>query len=251
MRLDFSKEMVWVSLKIAAVSVIASISLTYVMILLVGVRTPFFWDHMATGLNIAGFVAFCVGFPVGNIFMQQSGSLKIANEKLLKLVRHDHLTGLLSRAIFFEEVDQQQNNNHGKSSAVFFMDLDHFKKINDRYGHSAGDAVLRRFGELIIEQHEDGDLAGRLGGEEFAVYLPNCSREKAELRAKRLAQSFSEQLIRVDEMCIRSTVSIGVFVDGKQADLDTMLRQADALMYKAKKDGRNQVVARTKVRNAA
>jgi diguanylate cyclase (GGDEF)-like protein len=130
------------------------------------------------------------------------------------------------------------------SVAVF--DLDHFKSINDRFGHAIGDRVLQVFAETARANLRSTDIIGRLGGEEFAAVLYDVSREKAVALAERIRSTFAEVAGEVDGRPVAATVSIGLVVNGeKQLDVGELLGQADQALYYAKERGRNRVEVAT------
>ncbi len=165
--------------------------------------------------------------------------------ELEHLVQTDELTKLASRRHFFAqaELELSRAKRYAASPSVLMLDIDHFKRINDTYGHEAGDVVLRTLGELCRGTLRDVDIAGRLGGEEFAVMLPETGREAALAVAERLRQTIADVKVSLEGgFPIRFTASIGVasFTE-EHPNLDTLLSQADKALYEAKKAGRNRV----------
>ena len=163
----------------------------------------------------------------------------IQREKLLKISHHDDLTGLYSRRYWeqrlLEEFDRCKRS--GENSCVMMVDIDHFKKINDTYGHLVGDNVLKQFGKII--QLRSSDIAGRYGGEEFAVLLPNSNLEESKLVAERLRLAVENTSFDSINQC---TVSIGIaLLSSNYSDAYKWLDDADKELYKAKNSGRNQV----------
>ncbi|MBU2410427.1 MAG: diguanylate cyclase [Gammaproteobacteria bacterium] len=157
----------------------------------------------------------------------------------------DHLTGLANRRVLFEmaEVELQRWARYARPLSVVMIDADHFKQINDRHGHAAGDAVLRHLATGLAAGFGPMDTVARLGGEEFVVLMPGSDIAAAELAANSLCRSIQQQSVDVDGVCIRYTVSAGVVaMDPEVGDLDELLRRADAAMYAAKASGRNRVV---------
>jgi diguanylate cyclase (GGDEF)-like protein len=129
---------------------------------------------------------------------------------------------------------------------VLLIDLDHFKSINDRFGHAIGDRVLQVFAETATGNIRSSDLIGRLGGEEFAAVLYNAGREKAVALAERIRSAFGEAATEVDGRPVHATVSIGVVVNEDQPlDVPELLGQADLALYYAKERGRNRVEVAT------
>jgi diguanylate cyclase (GGDEF)-like protein len=159
--------------------------------------------------------------------------------------RTDSLTGVANRAAFLEAAKRVLESCRRSQTpvAAIMFDLDHFKDINDKYGHSVGDAVLKRFCHSAVSALRPTDLFGRMGGEEFAAVLPTASIEVALLRAERIRLSFANDCQFVRGHRINATVSGGVSVSMKAAhNLDALLEEADAALYRAKAEGRNRVV---------
>jgi diguanylate cyclase (GGDEF)-like protein len=125
---------------------------------------------------------------------------------------------------------------------VLLIDLDHFKSINDRFGHALGDRALEIFAEAARQSIRSSDLLGRLGGEEFAAVLSDTSRDKAVAVAERIRASFAQAALEVDNRPLGATVSIGVVhCEGAALDVPELLAQADQALYFAKENGRNRV----------
>ncbi len=129
-----------------------------------------------------------------------------------------------------------------RPTAVLLIDLDHFKSINDRFGHALGDRVLEIFTDAARKSTRGSDLIGRLGGEEFAAMLVDTNRDKAVEVAERIRESFAQMAQEVDGRAVCATVSIGlVHTDAPALDLPELLAQADQALYCAKERGRNRV----------
>jgi len=156
----------------------------------------------------------------------------------------DPLTGLLNRRAFLQdaEVLLQQQIARDRPIAVLLIDLDHFKSINDRFGHAVGDKVLQIFARTTRAGLRQTDLLGRLGGEEFTVVLADASIDNAYLVADRLRNAFAAAAAVVDDQVLHATASIGVsvIVDPAQ-DLARLITLADQALYLAKARGRNRV----------
>jgi diguanylate cyclase (GGDEF)-like protein len=156
----------------------------------------------------------------------------------------DPLTGIANRRAFLEQASDllSRQSNPGRPWAVLLLDLDHFKSINDRFGHAIGDQILQIFAGTTQSKLGPQDLIGRLGGEEFAIVLCDANREKALAIAEQIRSTFAEAAATVDGCAVHSTVSVGVVVEeGHSADISTALSQADQALYYAKARGRNRV----------
>jgi diguanylate cyclase (GGDEF)-like protein len=166
------------------------------------------------------------------------------NEQLQDLASHDPLTRVFNAGAYYRACDQQiyANQRSNQPSAVLFIDLDHFKSINDTFGHAVGDDVLRAVAQSLQSNVRRSDILGRIGGEEFSVFLPNTDVKGAELLAETLRTAIESIQIEVDGVRLKITASIGVA--GKRFDQQTMQaiqQHADQAMYEAKREGRNRV----------
>jgi diguanylate cyclase (GGDEF)-like protein len=159
----------------------------------------------------------------------------------------DPLTGLANRRSFLHDgTELAKRHAANRSTAVLLIDLDHFKSINDCFGHAIGDRVLQVFADTARASLRSSDTIGRLGGEEFAAVLYDVGREKAVALAERLRSTFAEVAGEVDGHPVGATVSIGLVVNGdKQFNLGELLGQADQALYYAKERGRNRVEVAT------
>ena len=166
--------------------------------------------------------------------------------ELSRLATSDPLTGLFNRRGFLEQCETEvaRAKRYGRPVSILILDVDHFKKVNDTYGHDAGDAVLAAVGGALRTALRQIDIFGRLGGEEFGVLLVETALPKAMLVAERLRLSLASMEVPVLGTTIKITASIGCTCLGEDASgLEDGLRMADQLMYQAKRDGRNCVVA--------
>jgi len=156
----------------------------------------------------------------------------------------DPLTGLFNRRGFSEATGRmiEREAEAGRPVTVMIFDLDHFKSINDRFGHPAGDEVIKLFATIVSGSLRMSDLCGRIGGEEFAALLP-CSIEEAMTAAERVREAFEGCGLEVDGAPIATTVSIGVAGGPANIELEVLLAAADTALYQAKRGGRNRVVA--------
>lgn len=157
--------------------------------------------------------------------------------KILSLI--DELTGLGNRRSLFDQLNQKiaESLRYGKSLSVLWIDIDHFKKVNDIYGHMEGDIVLRRIGELLPKLIRAADSAYLYGGDEFIVLMPQTNIEKALLTAERVRKGFDDFVIQTkDERIIKITVSIGAtgFLKEEEESADAFLNRADKALYRSK-----------------
>jgi diguanylate cyclase (GGDEF)-like protein/PAS domain S-box-containing protein len=172
---------------------------------------------------------------------------KKAEQDLQRLARTDSLTGLANRRHFMMLAEQELSRTlrYGGTLSMFMIDIDHFKNVNDTYGHQIGDLVLQKLGAAYRETLRDFDSVGRVGGEEFAVVLPHTDERDALEVAERLRQSVARTEIPMEHgLPLYITLSIGVTsLRGTSANIDTLLGQADSALYEAKRAGRNRVCA--------
>jgi diguanylate cyclase (GGDEF)-like protein len=175
-------------------------------------------------------------------------NLKEVNKELNELACHDPLTGTLNARAFYEEAEHLARTalRTKTTFSMLFMDIDHFKLINDRYGHEVGDIVLQEFVGCITANIRETDLLGRIGGEEFLLLLPGAKLDGAKLLAEKLRQKVEELMPVIGETRIPFTTSIGIAVSRAGHDTITSLKQeADQAMYLAKAQGRNCVTTLT------
>ncbi len=166
------------------------------------------------------------------------------NEALRRSVSYDHLTGLANRRAFLDaaEAELERWSRTKSPLALMVIDADHFKVVNDTYGHAAGDAVLRHLATSIASASRTLDVVARFGGEEFVVLLPGTPLEGAETVGRRLLKAVSTKAVDVDGTRIRYTVSAGVALMEEGMDgIAALMKRADAALYVAKANGRNRV----------
>lgn len=172
---------------------------------------------------------------------------KQRENKLYERATRDPLTGLFNRGHFSELAMQEieRARRFAEPLSLVMLDIDHFKKINDNYGHDVGDRTIVSLARAITDNIRKIDFCGRLGGEEFAILLPRANKEPAVEFAQRLRRVLSEQRVVVAPgREIAYTVSMGVAaLRNTLRDLPELLRNADAALYKAKREGRNRVEA--------
>ncbi len=165
--------------------------------------------------------------------------------EILKLATTDSLTGISNRRSFMETWERERALAIRQNTAlsVLVLDVDHFKNVNDMYGHAAGDTVLQALCQTIRSMIRASDVMGRLGGEEFAVLLPRTAAVAAAGMADRIRLGIGSRLISVGTDEVAVTISVGVAtMQGPGESIDAMLKRGDGLMYRAKMGGRNRVV---------
>jgi diguanylate cyclase len=183
------------------------------------------------------------GFFTALIFKLKE--LSVANEKLAVVASTDSLTACLNRGAFTEHVEkwlESRDRMHMEASgALLVIDADHFKKINDRFGHDSGDEALIIIARTIGSVLRDSDLMGRMGGEEFAVFLPDADSETAALVAERIRHAVNMAVFAPFGELRQLSVSIGGAVFSEAADFRDLFQMADRRLYEAKQFGRNRV----------
>lgn len=197
-------------------------------------------------LNTLIGLAVSVFMLCGIIGLKRLFQLMHAHElELEKLADTDFLTGLNNRRYFMQKVAQELTRvrRYPSRFSLLMLDIDFFKRVNDTYGHHIGDIVLQNVANYCQKTLRGVDILGRIGGEEFAVFLPESDAEKAWEVAERLRQGIADtQLTRVGDNAIHVTVSIGlVSADDAIYSLDELLDRADQALYAAKNGGRNKV----------
>lgn len=172
-------------------------------------------------------------------------ALQAANERLEALANTDPLTGLHNRRFLLSrfEAEMDRHSRSGLTLGLLLLDLDHFKRINDQFGHPFGDAVLVAAAQCMQQTARDCDFVGRIGGEEFAVLVVDATPEGPEILARRLCAAIAELQLRTDEgVLVPVTTSIGcIRYQGGRVHADTLVKLADQALYAAKSSGRNQV----------
>jgi diguanylate cyclase (GGDEF)-like protein len=215
-------------------------------------RTPFGdmlpWrstgNHMydSVWMTVLSFEALLFTISIAFILLAMAKERTEHRYKTASLI--DPLTGIANRRAFLEDGEAQLKRqlNDPRPTAVLLLDLDHFKTINDRFGHAVGDRVLQLFAEIGSTCMHRLDMFGRLGGEEFAVLLVNATRERALAVAEEIRSSFADAAREVDGKPVAATVSIGMVISYDAVlDLSALLAQADHALYRAKDNGRNRV----------
>lgn len=177
-----------------------------------------------------------------------SQQLELAKEELLSLSRTDRLTKLYNRG-YWEERMREEFRRHSRSNSskcLVMFDIDHFKKINDNYGHFVGDEAIRLVSRLLLENSRDIDICGRYGGEEFAIVLPSTNTAGAWIYCERLRESIANSVLSVKEHRLQFTVSLGIAeLNDKISDASAWIVASDTALYQSKEGGRNKTTVFT------
>ncbi|MEZ4406506.1 MAG: GGDEF domain-containing protein [Polyangiales bacterium] len=188
-------------------------------------------DQLQIGRNICKFL--------------DSGHIESAyHEEIYRVMTTDGLTRLANRRAFEESLQREfsRSTRYTRPLSVIVLDIDHFKRINDTYGHLAGDAALRQIAQSLASNLRRDDIAGRLGGEEFIVLLPEIDRAGAVATAEKLRRIIAARQFEFEGTIMQITVSAGVATRAvTDNDPIEMVRRADELLYAAKREGRNRV----------
>jgi diguanylate cyclase (GGDEF)-like protein len=211
-------------------------------ILLGGLLSPQQEAFRANSVWVVIFAIELVLYALGTVFI----IFMMVNDRTVRAHKAaasmDPLTGLLNRRGFSEATSRmiEREAKAGRPVTVMIFDIDHFKSINDRFGHPAGDEILKLFATVVTANLRISDLVGRIGGEEFAAMLP-CTTAETVLAAERVREAFQFCGIEVDGAPVETTVSIGVAGGPPDTELDVLLASADTALYRAKRSGRNRV----------
>ncbi|AQS05518.1 GGDEF domain-containing protein [Clostridium beijerinckii] len=172
--------------------------------------------------------------------------LREINTKLNYISSHDSLTKLLNRRSFSNHVSEKMRivGKTKKIATLILIDVDHFKHVNDKFGHAVGDMVLKEVSNIIIKHIKTTDLATRWGGEEFLIFLFESSINEAYVLAENIRQEIQNKVIVTDKFQIQITASFGISLlkDNFSKSFDTSFKSADVALYKAKNQGRNRIV---------
>jgi diguanylate cyclase (GGDEF)-like protein len=192
------------------------------------------------GLLIAIILPIALGGPMTLIFAIGTEKMRFANDQLTRLATLDGLTGLFNRRAFSSAVEKYCSAPHHRG-VLLVIDADHFKSVNDRFGHDQGDEALRDIAhalELTVGRH---GLSGRLGGEEFGVYLPDTDLGRAEGMADEIRKSINDLDFMPEGIDCRLSVSIGGAYHDRPTPFRDLYRAADERLYSAKQQGRDCV----------
>ncbi|MCY9692849.1 sensor domain-containing diguanylate cyclase [Paenibacillus alginolyticus] len=185
----------------------------------------------------------------GEIYGAVISHINITQRKLLELQLEelaitDTLTSLYNRRYFNKKLKQElaHANRYNHSLSLILLDIDHFKKINDTYGHEAGDRAIREISFVLLDCTREKDTCARLGGDEFAIILPETNAKQLKAISERILKEIQNRpLQRNKRYSFTITVSIGALVKGNQKNEEALLHDVDRALYKAKEKGRNQI----------
>jgi len=199
---------------------------------------------------------YSIGSPVSYYCMKQTEKYKDAlrreedlhlqlrntHAELKRRSRLDMMTGLLNRETFLAELEDAKNKCSEPTSSMLLLDVDHFKRINDTWGHQPGDEALVSIGTAILEVFGPDSLAGRIGGEEFAVFLPGDDESEAIVLGEAIRIKVQQMpFFPVPSCQERLSLSVGIACANNTIDTAILLKRADAMLYQAKAEGRNCV----------
>lgn len=202
----------------------------------IALMTSHIYSHPAIPYwNILTRLCFLLIF--GNILT----SLKKVLEHEQELARTDHLTGVANRRYFYElaEMEIKRARRHGRPFSMTYMDIDDFKEVNDRFGHSAGDTLLRTITETIKSDVRDIDTVTRLGGDEFAILMPETGSESARVVVDRIQASLLS-IVRQNNWPVTFSIGVATWTTPPRT-VDEMVKRADTLMYEVKSSGKNRI----------
>lgn len=238
-----TKSDIFIPLLSAVAMSFISISFTIIALYFAIPDEKLFTDSLPIAIGTSGVLPILFGFPVVKYFRFQQQKIEHINNELNKILRFDTLTNVLTRKTFFNETEAKINaSTKGVSHAALFIDIDHFKKLNDTFGHALGDKTLKIVGQVLNENLRENNISGRLGGEEFAIYFNNVSESQIQLIAYQILTSYESAAKAVDAQTTNSTLSIGAVISHQVDNIDSLLVHADQLLYQAKANGRNQIV---------
>ena len=217
------------------------------------------WKFIPVSRYIYNFALLAIGILVGYIYELNKRlklSLKIEDDLFEKLQEAtleladqsmtDSLTGIFNRRYFMEIASKTFHacRRHRKSFSIVIADLDHFKSINDTYGHGAGDLVLKKFANYFQEELRESDVLARFGGEEFIALLPDTTEQQSLVMIERIRKGLSELKIDIEDnraICITASFGISEFRDSDE-NYESIFLRADRALYQAKESGRNSVI---------
>ncbi|MGD9570156.1 MAG: GGDEF domain-containing protein [Sedimentibacter sp.] len=226
---------------------LAIYSISYIGFLYGHYLTAEFTANISNGLSIT-FIGFLISFINWRNYVttiMQDSLIREQQAELEQMAFFDTLTNLPNRRLFDELVKKEMDiiNSNKIQSCIIIADLDHFKKVNDTYGHPVGDCVLQQFAKLIKDNLRASDIVARLGGEEFIILLPSTNKENAAIVSENLKSVVESTAFKCGENTISITSSFGVSELSCNPTHSNYYQNADNALYMAKQDGRNKVIA--------
>ncbi len=189
-----------------------------------------------------GFLNLCITlftlFYISNLYMVE---LNAASAKLKYFSNHDLLTGLFNRR-FFEYIMKRNKSENENEYTIAIFDIDDFKKVNDTYGHQAGDCVIKMVSHTLEKTVKDEYVPVRWGGEEFILYMPQTSSNQAYEKLKDLSQKIHNTIVEFNDLKINISVTVGMYTSTSLTDYENAIREADDKLYYGKRHGKNCVV---------
>jgi diguanylate cyclase (GGDEF)-like protein len=243
LRQFFVRRPLWQTLPVLmALSVASSVGMLFLLTELMGLGYP---PSFRRSLMVASIAPLLVSGPIGGMVILLLRQVEQARQRAQQLAWEDDLTGLLNRRRFAElgERERRLAHRHGTALSLVLLDVDNFKRINDRHGHGGGDAVLQTMGRVLRESSRSTDVVGRWGGEEFALLLPGAAGPGALQVTERVRETVAQQVIVSGGQALRWTVSVGVAHLQPDESFESLVRRADQAMYRAKAEGKNRVCA--------
>ncbi len=239
------------------VAAILSISVMIMLVFLKPVEKPEVFMTALVALFLANIVGIAQSLQIHR-FRRTHFKAMHSEKQLRKLMEHlaytDDLTELNNRRNFFSlaRVEMRKSKRHNRPLSLAALDLDHFKSINDTYGHKAGDITLRQVAKLLKAHCREEDIVARIGGEEFAILFPESSLESARQSVERLREQIEALTIEFDKHSFSLTISAGLtqMAEG-DSTIDETLARADKALYDAKEGGRNRVVVTNPLNSTA
>jgi len=236
---------------ISAIAVLVSVTFTGTIYFLFFGMDERFWP----AINMAFLIPWAITIPLGfhmskqrfklvgltNRLKEVQNNLRQANKALEQRANFDGMTGLLSRDSFFGQLEQMRADE--KANVLMIVDVDHFKKINDNFGHPIGDQALILLGKVFRKTLRKNDLVGRIGGEEFGIFLPETSAPEGQIIGEIIRHEIENTIFEpYHNMRHVITVSIGVTDVAPHQERGALMGNADTALFTAKRRGRNQVV---------
>lgn len=211
--------------------------------LAVGLNVVVF-PHSILPLTMPGTVIICglVAMPIALLIGRNMLENQKLSDELQRLVNRDRLTDAATRDLFFEKMSRDERA-YGVS---LMIDIDHFKAVNDTYGHLIGDKVIRYVSDVLRRNVRSSDIVARFGGEEFVVFLDGHDRDVGFLTAERMRKDIAKNGATFSGELVKVTVSIGGSLKEAYDTVDASIKDADAALYRAKAQGRNQTVFASK-----